>query len=436
MTSKNYNQTIRELFDLQKFAIKMGLDNIHALCEYLGQPQAKFESVHIAGTNGKGSTARILQEILTAHGLKTGLYTSPHLVDFRERIRIDNICIAREEVESFWQKVKELVYRRKATFFDTTTAMAFEHFAGHRVDMAVIETGLGGRLDSTNILNPAAAVITPVDFDHEKQLGNNLADIAGEKAGIIKPGIPVFCSVQQPGAELVLRARSENNPFYYLPENVSVEMVSADKRFSVFNWQNKHTGKSFSELNLSLPGVFQVENAALAIQAAEYLLKYKNHYMEESKLLRALENVSWPGRLQRISERPEIILDVSHNVAGVKQTVGFIREHFYGKELKLLIGLLQDKGHGEIARLLAPFFTEVIVTQPQNERYLAVDELAAGFRENGINAKCIKEIDTAFEFCMRQTSADETLFIIGSHFLAGVILEIIQKKLDMQNCPA
>lgn len=192
-----YTQTTQQLFDLQKYAIKLGLENISYLCQVFGNPQLKFPIIHIAGTNGKGSTAFYISNILQTCGLKVGLYTSPHLVDFRERIRINNQLIEKDYIIQFWKEIKESVLRLKATFFDTTTLMALKYFADKEVDVAVIETGLGGRLDSTNIVKPDMVVITPIGYDHQKQLGKTLKLIAFEKAGIIKDKCIVFVSEQK-----------------------------------------------------------------------------------------------------------------------------------------------------------------------------------------------------------------------------------------------
>ena len=190
------NTVLKELFDLQKFAIKLGLHNISQLNMFFDNPHLKYPTIHIAGTNGKGSTAIILQQILMQHGLKSGLFTSPHLFDFNERIRINDQLIEDQFIINFWSKAKELVLKMKATFFDTTTCLAFEYFYQNNVDVAIFETGLGGRLDSTNIIQPEMAIITPIDYDHQKHLGTTLTQIAYEKAGIIKNNHPVFLSRQ------------------------------------------------------------------------------------------------------------------------------------------------------------------------------------------------------------------------------------------------
>ena len=201
MTTPLYKAVVNELFDLQKFAIKLGLHNITALSSLLGNPHMQYPSIHIAGTNGKGSTSFYIAQILQACGLKVGLFTSPHLVDFRERIRVDNLLINEDDVISFWQTIKKEVLELQATFFDTTTLMAFDYFAKQRVDVAVFETGLGGRLDSTNIIQPECCVITPIGLDHQHFLGDTLSKIAVEKAGIIKNSADVFLADIEPDAE-------------------------------------------------------------------------------------------------------------------------------------------------------------------------------------------------------------------------------------------
>ncbi len=273
----NYRQTIREIYGLQEFAIKLGLENIAYLCEKSGNPQKSYPTIHIAGTNGKGSTAFFIASFLQAHGLKVGLYTSPHLCDYRERIRINNQLIEAAFITDFWEKHKELIYERKATFFDTTTALGFSYFARNNVDVAVIETGLGGRLDSTNIIQPEIAVLTPVHFDHQKQLGNTLDFIAREKAGIIKPGAQIYCAPQPAEVlEVFLRHINQTTAFFYQPEITEIQLheQTLDRmRFSVrFKTQPKEVRKFTSKQ----VGHFQVRNIVLAMLVARAFLEKKN----------------------------------------------------------------------------------------------------------------------------------------------------------------
>ena len=231
-----YLKTITELYGLQKFSIKMGLENISEICDHLNNPQNLYPVIHVAGTNGKGSTSRMIQATLTSHGLRVGLYTSPHLVDFRERIVIDDKQIEKDYIVEYWRKISPLIYQLKATFFDTTTALAFEYFGYKNIDVAVIETGLGGRLDSTNIVNPVSVVITPIEIDHTRQLGNNLQSIAWEKASIIKSGSTVFVAKQKKMVREVLeKCSSKAEICYNFTDSVRIDKIRAGLDYLNFN---------------------------------------------------------------------------------------------------------------------------------------------------------------------------------------------------------
>jgi dihydrofolate synthase/folylpolyglutamate synthase len=419
-----YPETIRELFGLHQFSIKMGLDNIRALTELAGNPQNKYATLHIAGTNGKGSTAAILQQIITEHTLRAGLYTSPHLVDFRERIRIGQELIEADYVTRFWERRKEEIYRRKATFFDTATLLGFEYFADQQVDVAVIETGLGGRLDSTNILQPAAVVITPVDVDHIKQLGTDLAGITREKAAIIKPGCHAFYARQQDVVKNTLdefaHIAAGNQ---HLEQVIQIDSVDIFEDRSYFSFTDRLRGESFHDVMLNLRGAFQVENALLAYLVSRWYLDSAGVGFCANRFRQALKYVQWHGRLQKVSDQPAIYFDVSHNSHGIRHTLPFIAQNFPKERSHLLIGLVDDKDYREIARLIAPVFASITVTEPEHDRPLAADILTSELQKHHTNAKSIKDLHEAYESCKKALPANHALYVMGSHFLVGKLLE-------------
>jgi dihydrofolate synthase/folylpolyglutamate synthase len=425
----SYSNTISELYDLQKFSIKMGLENISSLCEELGNPQNSYQIIHVAGTNGKGSTSIIIHEILAAHGLKVGLYTSPHLIDFRERIRINHTYIDEKYIREFWNRIKSKVLQLKATFFDTTTVLAFEYFRKSGVDIAVIETGLGGRLDSTNIVKPVASVITPIAIDHTKQLGTNLKSIAHEKAVIVKKGSTFFSARQKNSVKDIFNnVSSLPKNVYYLPDFVSLQQIKLSPTYSQFNCRDRVRGITIKKIRLNLAGKFQIDNASLAYLVSRWYLDRSEISFSEQMLRDVLSNIQWDGRLQLISKQPDVYLDVSHNYSGFKETVKFISGVSDFSNRSLLIGLLDDKEYKLIVRLLAKNFKHIFLTEPVHERALPVSVLSEEFLRYGIKTSAEKLLNLAYTKAIKKLGKNDHLFVMGSHFIIGEILKVINKK--------
>jgi dihydrofolate synthase/folylpolyglutamate synthase len=418
-----YTQTIRELYDLQKFAIKLGLDNVRALSGYLGDPQLAYPVIHVAGTNGKGSTAYFIARILNSMGLKTGLYTSPHLVDFRERIRVGDQLIEESYMTDFWADIRDLVYSRKATFFDVTTALALDYFRHKKVDVAIVETGLGGRLDSTNIVSPSLIVITPIRFDHEKQLGRNLTSIATEKAGIFKNNCLIFSARQHPAARAALVNRVPGKSrIVFLDEVVRVKSMKADLDGTWFSLSDRMFSMRYDSLFCRQPGDFQLGNLALAYISAREFLKRKSIPFRDQCFKKALSEQQWPGRLQTVSLNPRIICDVSHNYHGIRKTVSFIESQVKRENRILLIGLVKDKNYGKITRFLNGRFREIYITEPETERRLDGTLIKRSFGRLKQDSVFIKDLKKAYELAKTQSMPADTLLIIGSHYLIGAYL--------------
>ncbi len=415
------HQTIRELFDLQKFAIKLGLDNIRALSERLQHPHLAYPVIHVAGTNGKGSTSFFIAKILEAHGLRVGLFTSPHLADFRERITINGEKIDSEAIQIFWEQHKKFILQCKATFFDTTTAMGFDYFRNQKVDVAVIETGLGGRLDSTNIVEPRLVVLTPIHFDHEKQLGNTLEQIAAEKAAIIKPDAAVFSARQPEEALSVIKKhlRPEHR-FSYLPNIIEATIQTSVLGKTVYTLQDKLRSCAFNHLQSRQIGDYQVQNQSLAYAVSRYFMEQEHIPFSESAFRSALADQQWAGRLQLISRQPDVVLDVSHNPAGIEASFSFIRKE--QKPVNTLIGLVEDKNHEAIAATVARYSQRIIITEPETHRKLAAETLQAAFTQLKKESEIIKDSVAAFELLKKETQPNEIMLAIGSHYLIGAIL--------------
>jgi len=419
-----YQQAISEIYGLQEFAIKMGLENITALTEVLSRPQGSYPVIHIAGTNGKGSTSFYIAKILQAHGLKVGLYTSPHLADYRERITVNGLQIDPEYIVEFWQKMKDIVHDRKATFFDVTTALGFSYFHDRKVDVAVIETGLGGRLDSTNIVRAEIVVITPIDFDHEKQLGNTLTQIAAEKAAIIKETPVVFSSIQQTEVFEVLKSHlTSATTFYYLPDISSLSVVQSDLDEVRFSMHDQLHHDDLPDLRSRQIGNFQAENIALGYQVAREYLNSRRVIFKKERFRKALREAFWPGRLQRMQDNPLIIFDVSHNLHGISNTLGFLSQHIDRKELIILLALLNDKNFPAISEVIAQCASRVIITEVDTPRRLPGEELHEVFKKFPVTAVHIKDALDAYEYSKGLLDEKSTLLVMGSHYLIGKIIK-------------
>lgn len=421
-----YQETIDYLFGLQKHGIKFGLSNSRRLMGLMGDPHLRFRSVHVAGTNGKGSTAAFLAGMLLAAGYRVGLYTSPHLVSFTERIRINNVPVTEDRVIDLAERVRTRYEGRPSaegealapTFFEVTTAMAFTCFAEERVDVAVVEAGMGGRLDSTNVITPMVSVITNIDMEHTEYLGDTIEKIAGEKAGIIKPGVPVVTGAVQPEAIAVIEraAASAGSPVFRMPKDFGAEPWSAGPE-QAFNYRG--LGTSFADLRIGMVGRHQAGNACLALAAIE-CLSGGGIVVPEAALRNGLAGVAWEGRLERVAERPDIYLDGAHNPASARVLADAVRDLKEGyRRLVLVIGVLMDKDYRGIVSQLAPLADRVVVTKPHYSRALGVGTLAA---ELGVFPGTVDSAETVAEAIglARQGAAENDLILItGSLYTVG-----------------
>jgi len=430
-----YEESVRYLLSLgrelaspqQASATKFDLRNITTLCEYLGQPQRSFESVHVAGTNGKGSTAAMLDSILRAAGLRTGLYTSPHLERINERIRLGGKDIPDAEFAATFTRVHNAIEELLAagrlaahpTFFECVTAIAFVYFATAGAEFGVFETGMGGRLDATNVLLPEVAVITQIDFDHENYLGHSIEEIAGEKAGIIKPGSRVVSAAEHLIARVVIRRRcAEQSAFLVEIENAFYieDVTSRDGCFS-FTAIAYETGVRIP-IAVPLPGRFQVRNVLTALAAARMLAE-RGAPIEDEAITRGIAATVWPGRLERISEHPEIYVDGTHNPAGAREIVVFWEQFLPGRTIILIYGAMRDKAVDEIAGLLFPRASTVILTAPAQSRAISAPHLAEMTGHHARRAEAITDPRQALTRALEIASPEDVIFITGSLYLVG-----------------
>lgn len=377
MTPPAYPDSVRYLYALgnEVKTAKLGLDRMRVLCRALGDAERAFRVVHVAGTNGKGSTAAMIESALRAWGARTGLYTSPHLVEPTERIRINGEAVSQAEFASAFDRVHraaEELLREGAidfhpTYFETVTAMAFVLFRERGVEWTVVEVGLGGRLDATNIVAPELAVITPIDFDHEAYLGKSLESIAGEKAGILKSGTRAVFAAQRPEAQRVLEdaARAVNTPCTTTGEwrVEDLEMHARGSRFTL-------RGRRALEIECALAGEHQVENAATAVAALDAL------GVPDAAIESGLRNVRWPGRLEYVSARPDVLLDGAHNPAGARALANYVERFRARRRVWLIYGAMRDKAVSEVAGILFPLADHVIVTAPGQSRAVRPEVIA------------------------------------------------------------
>jgi dihydrofolate synthase/folylpolyglutamate synthase len=407
----NYPDAVRYLYSLgnEVLTAKLGLERITTLLKALGSPQRACTWIHIAGTNGKGSTAAMIESGLRAAGFRTGLYISPHLVEPTERIQIAGEAVSQDQFAAAFEQVHDMAGRMLAagdldmhpTYFETVTAMAFIVFAEAKIDTGVLEVGLGGRLDATNVVTPELCVITPIDFDHQIFLGDTIEQIAAEKAGILKPGVPAVFAEQLPEAEAVLRSHAQGS--YTLSRDWAITDLTIDARGSRFHLRG-------IPIACPLAGGHQVENARVAAIALSEL----------GVSPAGLASAQWPARLEHVSERPEIIIDGAHNPAGVRSLVAYVNQFYSGRRIWIVYGALRDKAVAEMAALLFPLADRLILTAPSNARAMPPEDIAAP------GARITHSIGEAIAL-LAEAAPEDVVFIAGSLYLAGEARALLVK---------
>lgn len=406
-----YSEAIKFLYDLQLFGAKLGLENTFKLAELAGRPQDKLRFIHVAGTNGKGSTCAMLESVYRAAGLRVGLFTSPHLVAFGERIQVNRQLIGETDIVRLAGEMKSLMARfpedSHPTFFEVVTVMALRYFAEQKCDLVIWEAGLGGRLDATNIVTPLASVITNIQFDHQAWLGDTLARIAGEKAGIIKPRVPVITAVDDPAAFRILFETARRN----------------ECPFSLITWAQAEY-QPLRGLALPLLGEHQRLNAAVAVHAVKALNK---EIPVSDEIIRAgLMNVRWPGRLQLVERTngQKLLLDGAHNIGGAESLRVALKTYFSTQQPTLVLGILRDKDCDKICEILAPLAARILLVQVNSQRTASPHDLAPVCRAANPQAE-IRETASLTE-ALGLAAEDAFVVIAGSLYLIGEAMEFLK----------
>ena len=429
----NYAQTLDYLYSsLRSFqdaggdAYKPGLERIESFMTYLGRPHRHYATVHIAGTNGKGSTSHIIAAVLQAAGFRTGLFTSPHLHDFRERIRVDGTEISEREVVEFVATHRAAMERIGLSFFEMTAAMAFDHFSREGVEVAVIETGLGGRLDATNIITPIASVITNIGLDHTDLLGSTLAEIAAEKAGIIKPEVPVVIGERAPETDPIFeRVAHEVGSNLYFAEEL-FELVAGEGGVGGSRFTVRRTGDERQyTIEVDLGGEYQRRNIITALGALEVLHRHTQVSISTRALIEgcrdAASTTGLQGRWQRLGERPLVVCDTGHNAHGLRYVTEQLKT-LNCKQLYIVLGVVREKDLGAVLPLL-PREAHYIFTQAAIARALPAEELAQAAIEVGLRGEVVRGVREAVARARELASVEDAIFIGGSTFTVAEALE-------------
>jgi dihydrofolate synthase / folylpolyglutamate synthase len=404
------------MFRLRRFGIKLGLETVQSMLANLHNPHRDYHSVHIAGSNGKGSVAAMLATILAACGYKVGRYTSPHLEHFNERICINGSPMSDEEVVQAYEMVQSIPPpARQPTFFEYTTVMAFWEFARSKVDWAVIETGMGGRMDATNIVMPAVSVITNISLEHKAYLGRTLAAIAAEKAGIIKPGTPLVTAVDQPAAwEAIHKRAVENDAATFRKGRDFKIRCNSGSRFSYFGMDNK-----YADLELGLRGTHQIQNASLVLATCELLNRSGLAQVNEIAIRSGLKESRWPGRLEVVSNLPLVILDGAHNLTGARTLGSHLKSEYGDRDITLVVGILNDKPFQMMLKDLIAPCRRVIITQPKIDRAVHARELAEAAKLYCANIDIVPDVGQAANYAVSSSKADDVVCIAGSLYVVG-----------------
>lgn len=430
----NYNEALQFIHESHKFGMRLGLDNIKKLLELLGNPQNNLKIIHVAGTNGKGSTCSFISSILKESGYKVGLYTSPFLEIFTERIRVNGENIREEEVGKIVSLIKEKIEIMVSegysypTEFEIVTAMAFYYYNQEKVDFVALEVGLGGRYDATNVIDkPVVSAITSISLDHTGILGDTLGKIAFEKGGIIKEDCPTIVYPQQEEAsEVIKNICAEKKSKYIECDFKNIEIKSSNINSQIYNCNIN--GKELRDLEIKLIGDHQIKNSIVALNVIEYLNDIKITNISEENIRKGLLGTKWPGRIEKISENPMFIIDGAHNEEGAKSLANSIDKYFENKNKILVIGMLEDKDIDSVLDLLIPKFNKVITTTPDNPRAIDANKLKEKIERYNIEVTCKPNIKEAVDYALEISNKDDVIISAGSLYMIGNVRTIIVNK--------
>jgi len=415
MRTSEYDKTLHYLFGLRTFGIHLGLEVSRSLAEKVGNPQNQFPAVHIAGTNGKGSTCALIESVLREKGLKTGLYTSPHLIDFNERIRINGVPITDEKIIEYADLLKESVDRSGAAFFEVTTVIALKYFADMEVDIALIETGLGARLDTTMLVNPVITVISSIGIDHTKYLGDTIKKIAEEKSFVMRKGIPCVVSENSDEVLEVIKQHAKDS---------GTDILMATTECSISNVNFRKEGLSFDaefedilmkDISVPLMGEHQIENIQSALTVLQNMPDLS---ISQEELRNGFNNVTVRGRMEIVSKDPLVIYDVAHNPSAIKSLFRSLNKHFPAKNIVALLALLSEKDYKEIFKELTGKCANLICSEIPGHKSVSASILSKEGKKRGIDTDKILEFDNAIQTGLNSVDEDSLLIIFGSHYFA------------------
>lgn len=429
----NFSEAIAYIESTGKFSMNLGLERIKRLCELLGNPQNYLNIIHVGGTNGKGSTVTFISSILKCQGYRVGIYTSPYIERFTERIKINDEEIEEEEIADLVEKIKPLVERiveegyERPTEFEIITACAFKYFKEKNVDFVVLEVGLGGRFDATNVVNPILSVITSISFDHMNVLGDTLSKIAFEKAGIIKEGRPVVIYPQDKEALFTLfNVAMIKNSKIYLVEDIKYDIKKNDLDGIVFD---AYFFRSYKDLKINMLGEHQVKNALTALYVIE-ALRIEGYKIDDSSIYEGLDGARWAGRFELISKSPYIVLDGGHNIEGIESLIEALKYYFKEKRITAVCGVLRDKEYTKMLEKLCEVCDSFIATEPDSPRALSAKELEDIIKGLGKEALSSKSIEDAVEKGLNSIKDDEVLVFCGSLYMIGRVRSILKQKIS------
>jgi dihydrofolate synthase/folylpolyglutamate synthase len=424
----DYEALLDELYRLERFGIKLGLETITELLGHMGNPHRRFKTVHVTGTNGKGSVCAFIASVLRAAGHRVGLYTSPHLVRFNERIQVDGREIPDADVARIYQEMQPAIAKtsggskvRQPTFFEVTTAMAFHYFAEREIDIGVIEVGMGGRMDATNVIRPLVAVLTRIGLEHTEHLGKTEDRIAREKAGIIKPGCRVV-TVDQPTLPMITaQAHALGCPVTVVGQDVRYERLAFDRNGQRLRM---HDGGNV-ELTIPLLGSYQPENAAIAY-AAVLGLSHMGLTIPEGAIVAGFKETAWPGRMQIVRSHPTVIVDGTHNAPGVPTLATSLKELFPGERPVFVLGILDDKDLGTFANALGPIASRLVIAKPETPRAYPPETIARAFSSHVKEPLIVPKVSEAVDRAISIAGRDGLVVVTGSIYTAGEALAHLQ----------
>lgn len=413
---ENYNKTVDFLCSMERFGILLGLENITLLLERLGNPQKKFPVVHVAGSNGKGSTSSLIYEMLREAGLRAALYTSPHLNDFRERIKLNGAMVSKEALIASTEKIRTFYDPDRTTFFEFTTAVAFDCMAQTAPDMAVIEVGLGGRLDATNTVSPSVTVITDISREHEDYLGVGISAIATEKAGIIKRGVPLITGAARREARAIILKTAQDLEAPVKEFGRSFVGI----RTGPGHFTYRSGSLTLEGLSLSMPGSHQIKNAALAVAVVEEL-RSQGYRISDNAVRDGIRKTRFPGRFEVLRREPDVIIDGAHTPEGMRLLKSTLRQIYPEIKPYMLLGMLRDKNYETLIKIIAPIAREVVCVPPQGNRALDPEELAKQVRACGVPAAACGDITKGFRVLLEKASKKDVIVAAGSLYMIGPV---------------